>query len=310
MLIKLSVDNFMSFENETELTMIPSNKTTKKNDHKIKVKSTPLLKYGVVYGANAAGKSNLVEVFKFIQYSVKHSLPAKSSTMFCKTKQENAQRSSNFEIQFTLNEKFYAYGFCASLQKCKIESEWLYELYQNGSSKQLFEREIGSKPRLGDTITLNNLDTLKMKTYLDDFDENSNILFLSFMNRGKRYNEDSKLIFFKKIWYNIICQFKEFGTFFYCNIASPYVIEYNTIKYIDYDLDLRVFPDYSYKILDKNEYIYHKKIYNYDSILDKIIKKELSKLIEMQKSNKFPFEIKEIYKYLKKFKEIERRKKP
>mgnify|MGYP000919006636 CR=1 FL=1 len=30
MLVKLRVDNFMSFEKETELTMIPSNKTTKK----------------------------------------------------------------------------------------------------------------------------------------------------------------------------------------------------------------------------------------------------------------------------------------
>ena len=129
---------------------------------------------------------------------------------------------------------------------------------------------------------------------------------------GKSYKtkEVAILIFFKKSWFNIICQFKEFGTFFYCNVASPYIIEYNTIKYIDYDLDLRVFPDSSYKILDKNEYVYHKKIYNYDSTLDKIIKNELSKLIEIKKNNKFPFKINEMYKYLDKFKEIERRKKP
>ena len=66
MLVKLSVDNFMSFEKETELTMIPSNKTTKKKEHKIKIKSTSLLKYAVIYGANAAGKSNLVKAFNFI----------------------------------------------------------------------------------------------------------------------------------------------------------------------------------------------------------------------------------------------------
>jgi AAA15 family ATPase/GTPase len=41
--------------------MIPSNKTRKKTDHKISIKSTPLLKYAVIYGANAAGKSNLIE---------------------------------------------------------------------------------------------------------------------------------------------------------------------------------------------------------------------------------------------------------
>ena len=41
------------------------------------------------------------------------------------------------------------------------------------------------------------------------------------------------------------------------------IIEENTIKYIDYDLDLRIFPKGDYKILDKLEYEYHKnKILN------------------------------------------------
>ena len=39
-------------------------------------------------------------------------------------------------------------------------------------------------------------------------------------------------------------------------MASPYIIDENVIKYIDYDLDLRVFPDGGYKILDYNEYKY------------------------------------------------------
>lgn len=43
MLIKVVVDNFLSFETETELTMIPSNKTRKIQEHKVEVKSTPLL---------------------------------------------------------------------------------------------------------------------------------------------------------------------------------------------------------------------------------------------------------------------------
>ena len=199
MLVKLNVDNFMSFEKETELTMIPSNKTRKKKEHKIKIKDTSLLKYAVIYGANAAGKSNLVEVFNFIQYCVMKSMPAKSATMFCKTKEENSKRNSNFEIQFTLSGKFYAYGFSVYLQENKIVSEWLYELYQNGSAKTLFEREDG-KTTLGEDIVLDKLDKTKMQAYLDDFDEKSNILFLSFMNRGKKYNNNSKIIFFKDIF--------------------------------------------------------------------------------------------------------------
>lgn len=200
MLVKLSVDNFMSFEKETELTMIPSNKTTKKKEHKIKIKSTSLLKYAVIYGANAAGKSNLVEAFKFIQYCVMKSMPAQAATMFCKTREENSKRNSSFEIQFTLDGKFYAYGFSALLQERKIVSEWLYELYQNGSAKTLFERENGEKPQLGSDIVLDKLDPLKMQTYLEDFDEKSNILFLSFMNRGKKYNKNSKITFFKDVF--------------------------------------------------------------------------------------------------------------
>lgn len=200
MLVRLTVDNFKSFENETTLTMIPSNKTAKKKEHKIKIKSTSLLKYAVIYGANAAGKSNLVEAFKFIQYSVMKSMPAQASTMFCKTKEENAKRNSSFELQFTIDDRFYAYGFSANLQERKISQEWLYELYQNGSAKTLFEREEGEKPQLGEDVALDKLDTLKMKTYFEDFDENSNILFLTFMNQGKKYNENSKIRFFKDVY--------------------------------------------------------------------------------------------------------------
>lgn len=200
MLVKLTVNNFLSFENETELTMIPSNKTTKKKEHKIKVKNISLLKYAVIYGANAAGKSNLVEAFSFIQYSLKQSIPIQASTMFCKSKEENAKRNSSFELQFTLGGKFYAYGFSIHLQERKIKEEWLYELYQNGSAKTLFERVYGKKPTLGKDVSLNKADRLKMVTYLEDFDENANVLFLSFMNRGKKYKNDSKMVFFKDVF--------------------------------------------------------------------------------------------------------------
>lgn len=204
MLVKLVIDNFLSFEAETELTMISSNKTRKKTDHKISIKGTPLLKYAVIYGANAAGKSNLIEAFKLIRYCVINAIPIKSKTMFCKTSESNYMRPSTFEIQFVANEKFYAYGFSLILSQRKVHSEWLYELYQNGSSKTLFERESGQKPRLGDGLNLDSTESGRMLTYLDDFDENSNSLFLTVMNRGKKYTESSKLRFFKDVfdWIN------------------------------------------------------------------------------------------------------------
>jgi len=204
MLVKLIVDNFLSFETETELTMIPSNKTRKKAEHKISIKSTPLLKYAVIYGANAAGKSNLTETFKFIKYCVVKAIPVESTTMFCKTAESNSMRPSMFEIQFTINDKFYAYGFSLILNQRTIHSEWLYELYQNSSSKVLFEREAGHKPKLGDGLNLDSADNAKMQTYLEDFEEDSDSLFLTVMNRGKKYTETSKIRFFKEVfdWIN------------------------------------------------------------------------------------------------------------
>lgn len=123
---------------------------------------------------------------------------------------------------------------------------------------------------------------------------------------GKKYvtKETAILFFYKKHWFNIICQLKKYGIFYYCNIATPYIINNKTLKYIDYDLDLRVFPDGSFKILDKNEYIYHKKKYNYSENLDKILKEELNKLIKIKKKNEFPFKKENINTYIDKFNNI------
>ena len=115
--------------------------------------------------------------------------------------------------------------------------------------------------------------------------------------RGHKTKEPAIIFFYKHSWFNIIAQFKEFGLFYYCNIASPYILDEDTIKYIDYDLDLRVFPDGGYRILDRNEYKYHKRIMNYSDDLDLILNKELEKLIKMKNNNEGPFNKDIIYNY-------------
>ena len=116
--------------------------------------------------------------------------------------------------------------------------------------------------------------------------------------------EPAIMFFYKNRWFNIIAQLKSNGLFYYCNIASPYTIDGNTIKFIDYDLDLRVFNDGAFKILDKNEYNYHKKLMKYPNDINTIVKSELSKLIEMKKSGDGPFNYNMVEKYHKIFKEI------
>ncbi len=122
--------------------------------------------------------------------------------------------------------------------------------------------------------------------------------------RSHRTKEVALVFLYKHNWFNIIAQFKDFGLFYYCNIASPYINDENTIKYIDYDLDLRVFPDGGYRVLDKNEYKYHKKIMNYSDDLDLIINKELEKLIEMKNNHIGPFDVNLLNKYLEQYQKI------
>ena len=120
-------------------------------------------------------------------------------------------------------------------------------------------------------------------------------------NDGRSHctNEVAILFFYKKKWFNVIAQLKRKGLFYYCNIATPFLIDDNIIKYIDYDLDLRVFPDGGFRILDQNEYNYHRKLMKYPHEIDLILKKELNDLIEMKKNNDGPFNKETINYYSK-----------
>ena len=124
-----------------------------------------------------------------------------------------------------------------------------------------------------------------------------------------RTKEPAIMYYFKNEWYNIICQLKKDGIYYYCNIATPFIIEENTIKYIDYDLDLRIFPNKEYRILDKMEYKYHQKIMNYSKELDKAIKNGLSKLIFEYKNNAIYFNEKVNREYCQQYMNIKDRKK-
>ena len=120
-------------------------------------------------------------------------------------------------------------------------------------------------------------------------------------------NEPAILFFYKKKWFNIIGQLKKTGLFYYCNIATPYIIDGKRIKYIDYDLDLRVYPDGGFKVLDRNEYKYHRKIMKYGRNLDSIIEYSLKELINMKKRNMGPFEKKIVEKLYIEYQKIEKK---
>ena len=101
--------------------------------------------------------------------------------------------------------------------------------------------------------------------------------------------EPSITYFHSELWYNIICMLREDGVYYYCNMSSPFVFDHNAIKYIDYDLDLKVFPDMSYTLLDEDEYEDHRQLMNYPPVIDSILKANLQKLIHWVEQRRGPF---------------------
>ena len=124
--------------------------------------------------------------------------------------------------------------------------------------------------------------------------------------RTWKTKEPAIMYFFNNHWFNIIGQNKIDGIYYYCNMASPYIIEEDTIKYIDYDLDLRVFSDRTFKILDKSEYKYHKQKMNYPDEIDKILNSELNLLINYVKEKKGAFDEEKIKKYYERYESIKK----
>lgn len=198
MLLRMSVENYKSFDQKGELSLISSSKIQTNKNHRVKIKQTNVLKNSVVYGANASGKSNLVKAIGFVKNTLMEGLPLHSINDFCRNREENIHRESVFELQFTVEDKFYAYGFSVILSERKITEEWLYELLQNGSARNLFIREKDKAPVLGESVNLASSEKNRFSVYAEDFAGHDTQLFLTEMNRGKKYDDDSKLLFFKK----------------------------------------------------------------------------------------------------------------
>ena len=90
-------------------------------------------------------------------------------------------------------------------------------------------------------------------------------------------------------WFNILGMLREDGIHYYCNLSSPFVFDDEALKYIDYDLDIKVFPDKTYVLLDEDEYEEHRKLMGYPDVIDKILKANMEKLIDWIRQKKGPF---------------------
>ena len=120
---------------------------------------------------------------------------------------------------------------------------------------------------------------------------------------GRRWlaKEPCVCCLYKHYWFNILSMARISGIHYYCNLASPSLYDGESIKNIDYDLDVKVFPDGTYHMLDENEYDYHSDLMNYPDSIKKIIKHDLDKLIKMIDNKEGPFNTTVINDYLVKY---------
>lgn len=207
MLIRFNVKNYLSFAtrddgNTEEFSMI-SGKVRSKKEHLYDDGKIKLLKFAAVYGANAAGKSNLVKAMNFMKKTIIRGLPEGHTNQYCKVNPDNKEKESYFEIEIILNNKYYAYGFEVILSKSKFISEWLIELHPDNCDKVIFERNIEEGTyELGANLKQKGLYE-KMNVYAGDICDDHSILLLSVMNQNKKnlYQEYENAIILRDMFY-------------------------------------------------------------------------------------------------------------
>lgn len=162
MLIQFSVENYLSIKNKVVLSLLAS-RDSEHPEHLILNESKNYLKSAVIYGANASGKSNVLNAFWFmVNYVLTshnqqvHKAIERTSFKFDK---ETPANPSSFEVIFTANGIRYAYGFSVT-DKAVIE-EYLY-YYPNGRQAIIFERKNTTDFRF--TVDADEQNTLKDRT--------------------------------------------------------------------------------------------------------------------------------------------------
>lgn len=141
MILNFSVNNFRSFREAQTLSLVASNRF---NDHTDHLRTIPddenkLLPVAVIYGANGAGKSNLIKALAFLEHLVLRGVEEKKPTgrrPFLLDKASTG-KPTEFNLQFVEEGRVYALG-CRVSDK-HIEAEWLSVL-RDGKEISVYER--------------------------------------------------------------------------------------------------------------------------------------------------------------------------
>lgn len=166
MLIRFSIENFLSFKDREVFSLIPGRGTLKSHHKSKPIKGTSALKTAVVYGANASGKSNLIKAIEFgkelILKGNKTEQPIKYNGF--KLDKKLLEQNSRIEYEIQHRNKNYAYGFIFNSKE--IIEEWLYEISKK-SEKEIFTRDKNRSKEFHLEAILNRNKKTEEKQFLE-----------------------------------------------------------------------------------------------------------------------------------------------
>lgn len=171
MLIGFAVKNYKSFEETQKLSMLAS-LSTRHESHVVHLNDKRILKSGLLFGANASGKTNLIKAITFSKEIVLNGLmndDLKNCSFNKHTETED--EPGVFQYALMIDGIEYEYGIAVSYKQNMIIGEWLTKV-ENEKESCVFNRyvdEEGISYVESDYDNGNDFDSKKMKFYFDGF---------------------------------------------------------------------------------------------------------------------------------------------
>lgn len=181
MLYRLIIQNYKSFRDRNEFSMIPD-----ENAHHASYQNSsyPVLRDAIIYGANAAGKSNVVKAISFLQrVVVTNKIQPLSSNLAFRLDKEIMESPSLFLVEIRLGEELYQFGLVISFKKSEICAEWLKKYSETSSSwEEIYTRYCNNETG-GNEIYFHydekSLNAPRYQTYRQDIQNSNKTLILS-----------------------------------------------------------------------------------------------------------------------------------
>lgn len=176
MFIEFSVGNFLSFKDSQTMSMIGS-KVARHKEHILNGNGKKILKTGLIYGANAGGKSNFIKAIDFSRNIILDGLEEVNlDRKYFRISKDNYKQPGIFEYKLITNSnKEYSYRITISYITKEFTSERLIRQEKNGTETCIFNRDIdknGINFTSSNVKFKNELERIKWEIFLDVFGRN------------------------------------------------------------------------------------------------------------------------------------------